>query len=93
MADFAWVLSRTAATGDRVVLDRTGLQGRYDFELKFERDARASAGASPADPVVRREEGPSIFTALQEQLGLRLEARKGPVEFLVVDSVSRPSPN
>jgi uncharacterized protein (TIGR03435 family) len=83
MADFAWALSRTAATGDRVVVDETGLEGSYDFELKYERDSGPDA----------RVEGPSIFSALQEQLGLKLEARKAPVEFLIVEHVERPSEN
>jgi hypothetical protein len=67
---------RTPATGDRVVVDRTGLSDRYDFELTFERDS-----------------DPSIFTALQEQLGLKLESTKAPVKFLVVEHVERPAEN
>jgi uncharacterized protein (TIGR03435 family) len=86
MADFAWALSRTAATGDRVVVDETGLKERYDFELIFERE-RAPAGADV------RETGPTIFSALEEQLGLKLESKKRPVEFLVVEHVERPSEN
>jgi uncharacterized protein (TIGR03435 family) len=91
MADFAWALSRAAAVGDRVVLDNTGLDGTYDFELRFER------GGAPAGAETRNLgaslEGPSIFEAVQEQLGLRLESKKGAVEFLIVDSVERPSAN
>jgi uncharacterized protein (TIGR03435 family) len=82
MADFAWALSRAAATGDRVVLDHTGLEGTYDFELRFE----------PRELAVSLE-GPSIFEAVQEQLGLKLESKKDAVEFLVVDSVEKPSAN
>jgi uncharacterized protein (TIGR03435 family) len=82
MADFAWALSRAAAIGDRVVLDHTGLEGAYDFELRFE-TREPAAGL----------EGPSIFEAVQEQLGLRLESKKGAVEFLIVDSVEKPSAN
>lgn len=80
MADLAWALSRMAGIGDRVVVDQTGLTGKYDFELTFARD-----GALSADP--------SIFSALQEQLGLRLEAKKAPVEFLVIDHVEKLSGN
>ena len=86
MADFAWALSRTAAVGDRVVVDETGLRGNYDFELVFERE-RAPAGAEI------REAGPTIFPALEEQLGLKLESKKRPVEFLIVEHVERPSEN
>jgi len=87
MADFAWALSRTAGSGDRVVVDETGLRGAYDFELTFERE-RAPVGAE-----VHESQGPSVFAAVQEQLGLKLEAKKAPVEFLIVDHVERPSDN
>jgi uncharacterized protein (TIGR03435 family) len=82
MADFAWALTRMAGIGDRVVLDHTGLSGRYDFELAYERERE---GTLP--------EGPSLFTALQEQLGLKLASKKGLVEFLTVDHLERPSEN
>ena len=68
----------------RPVLDRTGLTGVYDFMLEWMPDSIAGADTS----------APSLFTAVQEQLGLRLEAQKGPVEILVVDSMERtPAPN
>ena len=72
----------------RPVLDKTGLTGRYDIELEWtpERLQMQSAPALDAGP-------PSIFTALQEQLGLRLESAKGPVKTLVIDHVERPSGN
>lgn len=88
MADFAWALSRTAGIGDRVVQDRTGLQGAYDFELVYDRDRPPQSATEP-----RERQGPSIFTAIEEQLGLKLEATRGPVEFLIVDSVEKPSGN
>jgi uncharacterized protein (TIGR03435 family) len=66
---------------DRPVVDRTGLEGGQVFELRWSAD-----GAGQADV-------PSLFTALQEQLGLKLESSKGPVEVLVIDSVSRPTEN
>jgi len=92
MSDFAWALSRVAGIGDRVVVDYTGLKGNYDFELKFERDSSPQAGAEIAEPATRRE-GPAIFTALQEQLGLRLESRKAPVEFFIIDRGEKPTEN
>lgn len=71
----------------RVVLDNTGLTGRYDFKLSWAGISMA-ADANPADT-----SGPSIFTAASEQLGLRLESQKGPVPVLVVDHIEEPSPN
>jgi len=78
MSEFAWALSRTQATGDRVVVDQTALKGTYDFELKWVRE-----GA----------EGPSIFEALPEQLGLKLDSKKAPVELVVIEHVERPTEN
>ena len=73
-----------AVTGiDRPVIDRTGLQGNHGFTLKF-----APAGAATADA-----ERPEIVTALREQLGLRLEAIRAPLDVLVIDSVEKPTPN
>lgn len=71
------------ATG-RPVLDKTGLTGKYDYKLE---DAPEDSSAD-ADPT-----GPSIFTAVQEQLGLKLESAKGPVAIFVIDHVERPSGN
>lgn len=77
-------LSRTLG---RVVVDKTGLDGRYDLTLKWATDDGASTAGSSADA------GPSIFTAIQEQLGLKLESGKGPVPILVVDHLEKPSEN
>src|SRR6266853_1767529 len=68
MADIGRSLSPYAG---RRVFDRTGLEGRYDFEIQWSEEV-------------------SIFTAVQEQLGLRLESQRGPIEVVVVDSVERP---
>jgi uncharacterized protein (TIGR03435 family) len=73
----------------RPVIDKTGLTGKYSFELKWDASPPSAAESSVAsDP-----DGGSIFTALQEQLGLRLESQKGPVRVLVVDRAERPSEN
>jgi len=69
---------------DRTVLNKTGLTGRYDFQLRWTADG-ASAGATDAPP--------DLFTAIQEQLGLKLQAAKGPVTTLVVDHVEQPTAN
>jgi uncharacterized protein (TIGR03435 family) len=80
---------------DRFVVDRTGLTGSYDFDLTFTPD-RMPQGGPPAGagqvPTVDPN-GPSIFTALQEQLGLKLEATRGPVPVLVVERLERPTPD
>jgi uncharacterized protein (TIGR03435 family) len=67
----------------RVVVDKTGLTGRYDFKLLWTAD---DAPATDGDP-------PTLFTAIQEQLGLKLESAKEPVPVLVIDHVDQPSPN
>ncbi len=67
----------------RVVIDRTGLTGAFDLDLDFAAETSADVPASI--------DSPSIFTAVQEQLGLRLEAARGPVEVLVIDRVERPA--
>ena len=70
------------------VQDQTGLKGVFDFKLEWEPDASPeSPDDSPAAADVRT--GTSVFAAIQDQLGLRLEARKGPVEVLVVDHIER----
>jgi bla regulator protein blaR1 len=75
----------------RPVTDETGLTGTYAFDLKWTPDRFASAepgGATAGDPA-----GPTIFTAIEEQLGLRLESRKAPVETLIIERVERTSEN
>jgi len=74
----------------RTVLDKTGLTGKYEVTLKW--TSENSSGPEDADNG-STEAGPSIFTALQEQLGLRLQTAKGPVDTLVVDHVEKPSEN
>jgi uncharacterized protein (TIGR03435 family) len=79
---------------NRAVVDRTGLAGNWDFELTYTRDrvrrpdVTDAAAASVPDP-----DGASIFTALQEQLGLKLDATKGPVRVLVIDRIEQPTPD
>ena len=81
-ADMRTLASVLSGTVDRIVRDRTGLTGYYDFTLTWRPD-----DAPPDD------QRPALLTAIQEQLGLRLDPAKGPVEVLVIDSVSRPSSN
>lgn len=74
-----------AETLDRTVIDKTGLTGRYNLQVKWTPDDAPASDSGNAPP--------SIFTALQEQLGLRLQSGKGPVETLVVDHIDPPSEN
>jgi uncharacterized protein (TIGR03435 family) len=84
---------------DRPVIDKTGITGRYDFDLAFGVDQttpRYLPGGDQADlPAIPSDEppAPSIFTVVQEQLGLKLVATKGPREYIVIDHVERPSEN
>ena len=82
----------------RPVTDKTGLNGNFDFKLEWTPD-EAMRGTAPPGEVTPHEgspagdSGPSIFTALQEQLGLKLESDNGPVEILVIDRIEKPSAN
>jgi uncharacterized protein (TIGR03435 family) len=72
---------------NRMVLDRTGLKGSFDIELRWTPDSIRGPATNQAN------DAPSIFAALQEQLGLKLETERGPVEMLVIDSIERPTPD
>jgi uncharacterized protein (TIGR03435 family) len=88
-----------SGTVGRSVIDRTGLKGPFDILLRWTPDiVRQQAGATPTSTVrINGVEfdpnGPSIFTALQEQLGLKLESERGTVEALVIDHIERPTPD
>jgi uncharacterized protein (TIGR03435 family) len=81
----------------RVVVDKTGLAGRYDLHLEFARDLSAGSvqlnGVGQPAPPLADSAGPSIFTALQEQLGLRLSPDKAPLNVMVIDSIQKPTEN
>jgi len=72
----------------RRVVDRTGLTGQFDVDLAY---SRPNPQAKGGDPLA--SEGPSLFTVIQEQLGLKLESSKGTVEMLIVDQAERPTEN
>ena len=86
MTKFAERLSRTRDIGKPVV-DRTGLTGGFDFELDWMPEPRG-ASSVPAD-----DDRPSIYTALEERLGLKLEATKVPVQTVIVDAADKPGEN
>jgi uncharacterized protein (TIGR03435 family) len=78
----------------RVVIDKTGISGRYDVTLKWTPDTGEAALNDGTDGTAPPpDSGPSIFTAIQEQLGLKLESAKDPVQVLVIDHVEMPSEN
>ena len=76
----------------RVVIDRTGLTGNWDLEVNYTPD-RSQMPPGVELPSSVDPNGPSLFTALDEQLGLKLRPARGPVEVLVIDSVQQPTPN
>jgi len=89
MSDFVSMMQR--AILDRPVVDKTGLSGRYDFNLEWAPDESqfgGDVGAASSDAPI-----PPFFTAIQQQLGLRLEATRGPIETIVVDHAEHPSAN
>jgi uncharacterized protein (TIGR03435 family) len=71
----------------RPVADQTGLTGGYDFDLRFPELETPPAGRNDASS------GGGLFSAVQEQLGLKLESIRGPLEFIVIDSVDHPTAN
>jgi uncharacterized protein (TIGR03435 family) len=93
MSAFAASLSRQLG---RMVIDKTGLAGRYDFKFTYTPEAREGVFGrlvTSQDTPASDPNAVSIFTALQEQLGLKLEATKGPVRVLVIDHAEKPGEN
>lgn len=107
-APFAAFVQMVSQAVGRPVVDKTGIKGFYDFKLQFTREGIAG-GAGPFGPLPPGGPGgiiggpdpagaasdpmPSIFTALQEQLGLKLDSTKGQVDVFVIDSVEKPTEN
>lgn len=87
--NFVKFLSRQREFGGHMVVDQTGLTGHYDFTMTWTPQSRAALDQGlPADST-----GTSIWTAVQEQLGLKLESRKAPVDTLVIEGIEKPSEN
>ena len=78
---------------DRPVLDRTGLKGNFEFTLEWESEPDEPSNSGPGLLASKMQTGPSMFRAIEEQLGLKLEPIKGPVQVLVIDHVEQPSAN
>ena len=90
MAQFASMLQR--AVVDRPVVDKTNLSARYDFDLEWTPDDTQFGGNLPPVPPQNAVK-PDLFTALQQQLGLRLDSSKAPIDAIVVDRVQKPTEN
>jgi uncharacterized protein (TIGR03435 family) len=90
MSEFAGRFLSVVPMIGRPVLDKTGLPGPYDFTLQLNPTANGDAGAIKR---AAAEEGFSLFAYALDQLGLRLEAEKAAIDFLIIDHVERPSEN
>jgi uncharacterized protein (TIGR03435 family) len=93
MADFAALMQTTAL--DRPVVDQTGLTGKYDFTLDWTPDESqfGGRGGQAPPPADNSDVPPDLYTAIQQQLGLKMESTKAPVEVLIIDKVEKPSEN
>jgi uncharacterized protein (TIGR03435 family) len=83
---------------DRPVVDQTGLKGRFDFQLQWTPDETTQftplgAPGEPPKPPEGAETQPDLFTAIQQQLGLKLESTRAETDVLVIDKVEKPSEN
>lgn len=91
MAEFAGAMQN--AVLDRPVIDQTGITGRYDFTLTWTPDEFQYANDPPRPPAPETNPAPGLFTAIQDQLGLKLETTKAPAEVFVIDKADKPSEN
>ena len=95
-APIAHLAAGLSTLGIGLVVDKTGLQGPYDFTLEFEIDPGMTSpkgNKGGQSPPVSTGSGPSLFTAIEEQLGLRLVRERVTTSFLVIESAERPSEN
>jgi uncharacterized protein (TIGR03435 family) len=97
MTQFA---QRLSGRLDRTVVDKTGIAGMFNFHLEFAPDPHipgqalpGGRGGDPGNPAPVSDAGPDLFVALQEQIGLKLSSDKGPVSFLIIDRVEKPTAN
>ena len=95
MADFAAMMQGSVL--DRPMIDHTGLEGRYDFVLKWTPDDSQFIGMRPPGLIPPGNDNPNappnLFTAIQEQLGLKLESAKAPVDVMIIDHAEKPTAN
>jgi uncharacterized protein (TIGR03435 family) len=90
MSNLASGLSQFVGGIDRIIVDRTDMPGTFDAELHWRPDLSTAPGAAPAP---QDSNAASLFTALEEQLGLKLERTSGPMDVVVIDHVDPPTPN
>jgi uncharacterized protein (TIGR03435 family) len=97
MTQFARRLSQFV---DRTVVDRSGIPDKFNFKLEFTPDPNmpgqrpfGSQGGDPSNLAPPPDAGRDLFVALQEQIGLKLSSEKGPVSFLIIDYVEKPTAN
>ena len=93
MTDFTELMQ--SAVLDRPVLDQTGITGRWDFTLNWTPDDSqfSGLGARVPPPTDSANAPPNLYTAIQEQIGLKLDATKAPADVMVIDHVEKPSDN
>lgn len=91
MQYFTWWLGQVLQRDERPVIDKTGLTQNYDFTLAFLPELPPGFNKDNLPPEML--DRPSIFDALKQQLGLKLEAQKGPIEYYVIDSAEKPAAN
>ncbi|MGH9574000.1 MAG: TIGR03435 family protein [Candidatus Acidiferrales bacterium] len=93
LADFAGLMQ--SAVLDKPVVDHTGLSGRFDFELKWTPDQGQfeTFGGIKAPATENADAPPDLFTAIQQQIGLKINSTKGPTDVMVIDKVEKPSAN
>jgi uncharacterized protein (TIGR03435 family) len=82
-----------AVDPEQIVVDRTNLTGRFDVDLTWSSEPLRASGSTAAPAATAPNDGVTLSTALQEQLGLKLVLRPEPVDAVVVDDIERPSPN
>jgi len=90
---FSLLVTMLSNQTGKPVVDQTGLTGNYDVELRFSLESLRPPPASPDGLPPAPDDAPSIFTAVQEQLGLKLESGKAPVDHLIIDHIERPDPD
>jgi uncharacterized protein (TIGR03435 family) len=94
VAKFIEQLSAQTELRGRTLRDETGLDGIYNFTLRWSPEVENTPDFQGIDNSAASDlSGPSLFTALREQLGLKLESRRAPVDVLVIDSIQKPSEN
>ena len=92
MSEFASLMQRYVGL-DRPIVDHTGISGKYDFKMSWTPDSLQMNSNPPGRTTNDTNAGPDLFTAIQEQLGLKLQPIKEPTDVLVIDSVEQPSEN